>query len=71
VIVCSSIYLPFRWSRIRYQEKEPDGRELEELYVFFKFSGKKIRRTKGSKSHTDNITGTGNTTAMYPNLRTP
>ena len=65
VIVCSSIYLPFRWSRIRYQEKEPDGRELEELYVFFKFSGKKIRRTKGSKSHTDNITGTGNTTAIY------
>jgi len=68
VIVCSSIYLPFRWPGIRYQEKEPDGRELEELYVFFKFSGKKIRRTKGSKSHTDNITGTGNTTAIYLNI---
>ena len=54
--VCSSIYLPFRWSGIRYQEKEPNGRELEELYIFFKFSGKKIRRTKGSKYNTDNIT---------------
>jgi hypothetical protein len=56
---------PFRWSGIRYQEKEPNGRELEELYIFFKFYGKKTRRTKGSKYNTNNITKTGNTTAMY------
>ena len=61
--VCSSICLPFRWSRIRYQEKEPNERELEELNIFFIFSGKKIKRTKGSKCNTDNIIGTGNTTA--------
>jgi hypothetical protein len=48
--------LSFRCSGIRYQEKEPNGRELEELYIFFKFSGKKIRRTKGSKYNINNIT---------------
>jgi hypothetical protein len=61
----SSIYLPFRWSGIRYQEKEPNGRELEELNIFFLFSGKKIRRTKGSKYNTNNITKTGTATAIY------
>jgi len=40
---------PIPLSRIRYQEKEPNERELEELYIFFIFSGKKIKRTKGSK----------------------
>jgi hypothetical protein len=48
--------MPFLCSRIKYQEKEPNGRELEEVDIFFLFSGKKIRKTKGSKCHTDNIT---------------
>jgi len=47
---------PIPLSGIRYQEKEPNERELEELDIFFIFFGKKIRRTKGSKYNTDNIT---------------
>ena len=38
--------------------------KLEELYIFFIFSGKKIRRNKGSKFNTNNITKTGNATAI-------
>jgi hypothetical protein len=33
-------------SGIRYQEKEPNERELEELNIFFIFYGKKIKKTK-------------------------
>jgi hypothetical protein len=64
----SSIYLPFRWSGIRYQEKEPNGRELKELYILFQFYEKKIRRAKGSKYNTNNITKTGTATAIYFSL---
>jgi hypothetical protein len=42
----SSIYLLFRWSGIRYQEKEPNGRELEELYIFFNFMGRRQEELK-------------------------
>ena len=59
----SSIYFPFRWSRIRYQEKELNERELEELNIFFIFFRKKIRRTKRSKFNTNNITKTRNATS--------
>jgi hypothetical protein len=55
---------PIPLSRIRYQEKEPNERELEELDIFFIFFGKKIRRTKRSKFNTNNITKTGNATAI-------
>jgi hypothetical protein len=51
-------------SGIRYQEKEPNERELEELEIFFIFFGKKIRRTKRSKFNTNNITKTGTATAI-------
>ncbi len=56
---------PIPLSRIRYQEKEPNERELEELDIFFIFFGKKIRRAKRSKFNTNNITKTGNATAIY------
>ena len=59
---------PIPLSRIRYQEKEPNERELEELDMFFIFFGKKIRRTKRSKFNTNNITKTGNATAIYRKL---
>jgi hypothetical protein len=52
---------PIPLSGIRYQEKEPNGRELEELDIFFR---KKIRRTKRSKFNTNNITKTGTATAI-------
>ena len=58
-------YPPIPLSGIRYQEKEPNGRELEELDIFFIFFRKKIRRTKRSKFNTNNITKTDNITAMY------
>jgi hypothetical protein len=51
-------------SGIRYQEKEPNKRELEELDIFFILFGKKIRRTKRSKFNTNNITKTGIATAI-------
>ena len=56
---------PIPLSGIRYQEKEPNERELEELDMFFIFFGKKIRRTKRSKFNTNNITKTGIATAIY------
>ena len=55
---------PIPLSGIRYQEKEPNERELEELDIFFIFFGKKIRRTKRSKFNTNNITKTGNATGI-------
>jgi hypothetical protein len=54
--VCSSIYLSFQRSRIRYQEKQPNGREVEELDIIFYFFCEEDKKTKGSKSHTNNIT---------------
>jgi len=59
---------PIPLSGIRYQEKEPNERELEELDIFFIFFGKKIRRTKRSKFNTNNITKTGTATAIKLNF---